>query len=334
MWALLSLLAPFFGLVWIGWWAARRGILPLEGIGALMVFVLYFALSALLFRLGAGGVLQAGASVGLLAVYAGASLLVIASGLVWGRRHGLSRRDSGMAAMVAVFPNTGFLGLPLLTGLLGAEAAGAVAATLLVDVLMSLSLCMAWVHSRAGASRPGDEAAAWHEALRSSLQGALRNPLLWAMAAGMEVAALGWAVPKPVDDTLRLLGQAATPAALFTLGAIVAREQSRQKAATPQVVPAVGAPALLWLAGLKLLGHPALVWALGWAVTQAGVPLSPLGWTAIVLAAALPSAANVSMLAEREGANTAMVARVILWTTAAALLSLLGWATVLGVSSR
>jgi len=334
MWALLSLLAPFFGLVWIGWWAARRGILPLEGIGALMVFVLYFALSALLFRLGAGGVLQAGASVGLLAVYAGASLVVIALGLIWGLRRGLSRRDSGMAAMVAVFPNTGFLGLPLLTGLLGTEAAGAVAATLLVDVLMTLSLCMAWVHSRAGPRGPGGEAAVWHEALRTSVQGALRNPLLWAMAAGMGVAALGWTVPKPLDDTLRLLGQAATPAALFTLGAIVAREQLKQKSATQVVAQAVQASSLSWLAGFKLLAHPALVCALGWGAIQVGVPLPTLGLTAIVLAAALPSAANVSMLAEREGANTAMVARVILWTTAAAIVSLLAWASVLGVQTR
>ena len=35
------------------------------------------------------------------------------------------------------------------------------------------------------------------------------------------------------------------------------------------------------------------------------------------------------MLAEREGANTTLVARIILWTTACALLSLTVWASVL-----
>jgi len=39
----------------------------------------------------------------------------------------------------------------------------------------------------------------------------------------------------------------------------------------------------------------------------------------------------VSMLAEREGADTTLVARVILWTTAAALFSVAWWAHGLGV---
>ena len=57
----LALMAPFFGLVALGWITARRGLLPVDGIGGLMTFVLYFALSALLLRLAAQGRLQAGA---------------------------------------------------------------------------------------------------------------------------------------------------------------------------------------------------------------------------------------------------------------------------------
>jgi malonate transporter len=77
--------------------------------------------------------------------------------------------------------------------------------------------------------------------------------------------------------------------------------------------------------------HPLLVVALGWALRHAGMPLSGPGLLTMAMAAALPSASNVSMLAEREGANTALVARVILWTTALALLSLVVWSTLLGV---
>ena len=64
----LALMAPFFGLVALGWAAARRGLLPLDGIGGLMAFVLHFALAALLLRLAAQGRLQAGASLTLLPV--------------------------------------------------------------------------------------------------------------------------------------------------------------------------------------------------------------------------------------------------------------------------
>jgi len=338
----LALMAPFFGLVALGWVTARRGLLPVDGIGGLMTFVLYFALAALLLRLSAQGRLQAGASATLLLVYAVASLAVMALGLWWAQRAGLSRRDGALAALVTAFPNTGFLGLPLLTSLLGPDAAGPVAATLLVDVLLSCSLAMAWAHSHphpqpgTSAGKPDDLPA--NEpgplaALVSSLKGALRNPLMQAMAIGLLVSALGWTLVKPLDDVLRLLGQASTPAALVTLGAIVARSQMR-----PDLVPrpalnaaSVAAPSLWWLVGLKLLVHPALVWLLSALAAQLGHALPPLSVLALTLAAALPSAANVSMLAEREGADTAMVARVILWTTAAAVGTLLMWSSVLRV---
>ncbi len=350
----LALMAPFFGLVALGWIAARCGLLPVDGIGGLMTFVLYFALSALLLRLAAQGRLQAGASATLLWVYATASLVVMGLGLWWARRAGLSRRNGALAALVTAFPNTGFLGLPLLTSLLGPDAAGPVAATLLIDVLVSCSLAMAWAHSHPHPAVDARGAAAREEpddlpandpgplaALLSSLKGALRNPLLLAMAIGLAVSALGLSLVKPVDDILRLLGQASTPAALVTLGAIVARSQMRPGLAAG-AVSLVGAssahggahavtPSLWWLVALKLLVHPALVWLAAAVAAELGHALPPLSVLALTLAAALPSAANVSMLAEREGADTAMVARVILWTTAAAVGTLLVWSSVLRV---
>ncbi|MCH8180068.1 MAG: AEC family transporter [Proteobacteria bacterium] len=350
----LALMAPFFGLVLLGWITARRGLLPVDGIGGLMTFVLYFALTALLLRLSAQGRVQAGASATLLLVYALASVLVMALGLGWARRAGLSRRDGALAALVTAFPNTGFLGLPLLTSLLGADAAGPVAATLLIDVLVSCSLAMAWAHSHphpAAAGQPAerDDLPADDPgplvALKRSLLGALRNPLLQAMALGLALASLGWTLPKPVDEVLRLLGQAATPAALVTLGAIVARSQmgvrsGRQWASqAAQPSPRHGAASrgaawvssLWWLVALKLLAHPALVWLTAQGAAWLGHPLPHLSVLALTLAAALPSAANVSMLAEREGADTDLVARVILWTTAAAVGSLLLWSSLLQV---
>jgi len=320
---LLLLFLPFFALVLLGWVAARGGVLPLEGIPALNSFVLYFGLTAMLFRLGASGALYQGGLPGLLLAYGVAGAVVTVLAMAWGVRAGLVRRDSGLVALATAFPNTGFLGLPLLTGLLGPQAAGPIAATLLIDVLLLSSLCLAWAHSHAGRAAPGeDPAEAWHAA-QASLMGALRNPLLWSMALGMAVSWLGWTLPRALDDTVRLLGLAATPTALFTLGAILARAQMQPaRPGAPKV--RVWAPLLL-----KLLVHPLLVCGAGWVLARCGVSLPPFGWLTVILAAALPSASNVSMLAEREGANTGLVARIILWTTVCALLSLTVWATVL-----
>jgi malonate transporter and related proteins len=53
----------------------------------------------------------------------------------------------------------------------------------------------------------------------------------------------------------------------------------------------------------------------------AGIPLRESSLTVMVLVAALPSASNVAMLAERFGADTGRIARIILLTTAAAFLT-------------
>jgi malonate transporter len=328
---------PFFALVLMGWAAARLRILPLEGIGAMNTFVLFFGLPAMVFRLAASGALQQSGLIGLLGAYGAAGAVVVALALMLGIGAGLSRRDGGLLALVTVFPNTGFLGLPLLTGLLGPQAAGPVAATLLVDVLGLSSLCLAWAHSHGhGHGKPGAPGEARMAAL-NSLKGAMRNPLLWAMAAGLLFSWLAWALPKPVDDTLKLLSLSATPAALFTLGAILARSQMASSTdVDPRSLPFPSQPGRALLAWapvvLKLACHPALVWWGGLTLRRIGVEVPEAGLVTLTLAAALPSASNVSMLAEREGADTALVARVILWSTAMAWVTVAAWAHGLGVN--
>jgi malonate transporter len=261
-------------------------------------------------------------------------LVVVALALWWAQRAGLSRRDGGLMALATAFPNTGFLGLPLLTGLLGAQAAGPVAATIVIDVLLLSSLCLAWAHSHTVHGAQDADQAEARQAAWASLKGALRNPLLWSVALGMGMAELGWHLPHAADETVRLLGLSATPAALFTLGAVVARAQLQPEAeATGSARQASQSRSVAVPVALKLVAHPVGVAAWGAGLAAMGHPVSPTGLLTLTLAAALPSASNVSMLAEREGAQTALVARLILWTTAGALLTLTAWAHVLGVQA-
>lgn len=316
---LLWLFVPFFLLVWCGWGAVRAGLIDPGGIGALNTFVLFFALPAMLFRLGASGALVQPGLPGLLLAYGVGGVAITGLAFWLGRRAGWGHRDTGLVALATAFPNTGFLGLPLLTGLLGPEAAGPVAATLLIDVLLLSSLCLAWAH-RGGA---GGGLAIWW----APLKGAMRNPLLWSMALGVAWWSTGWQLARPIEDTLRGLGLAASPAALFTLGAILARAQG---AARARAVAGVGAPRgetgpLAALVVAKLGLHPVLVLCAASGARAMGWPLSDLGLITLVMAAALPSASNVSMLAEREGAAT-RVARLIMWTTALSWPTLALWA--------
>jgi predicted permease len=86
-------------------------------------------------------------------------------------------------------------------------------------------------------------------------------------------------------------------------------------------VPKAPLADVLPVVAVKLLVHPLLVWGLGAGAIALGLPLAPSALVVIVLVAALPSASNVSMLAERFGADNGRIARIILWTTVAAFFS-------------
>ena len=79
---------------------------------------------------------------------------------------------------------------------------------------------------------------------------------------------------------------------------------------------------------IKLFLHPLLVLALGSVLRRLGAPLSGFQLSVLVLAAALPSASNVSLLAERYGADNGRIARIVMTSTvlAFASFSLLAWA--------
>ncbi|MDO5499724.1 MAG: AEC family transporter [Propionibacteriaceae bacterium] len=306
--AILSVTFPFFALIAIGYLAARLRVLPIAAVPGLNTFVLYFALTAMLFQLGAQTPIGELLHPVVLGVWLAAGLLVMVLGAGTALRRGRGWLNASFGALIATVPNSGFMGVPLLTTLLGAAAAGPIIASLLIDIVVIQSLAIAFSHREAGERR-----SAWAE-LKGALARMSRNPLPWSIALGGAWGATGWALPGPIDQVITLLAAAATPVALFTIGAVLAREQGT----VPQGRVRTGVRAfgdVYWLAALKLFAHPLLVWLLGRAAIPAGLPLSESALVVLVLAAALPAAANVSVLAERFGADNGRIARVILVST-------------------
>ena len=66
---------------------------------------------------------------------------------------------------------------------------------------------------------------------------------------------------------------------------------------------------------IKLVLHPVLLLLLGLTAIRLGLPLDRFALTVVVLVAALPSASNVALLAERFGADDGRIARIILLST-------------------
>ena len=305
---------PFFALVLCGYVAARRALLPLTAIAGLNTFVLYFALPCMLYRFGASTPIAQLLDAAVVAVYLPCALLMVGLTIavtLQKRTAGKNRigwNDAAFGALVAAFPNTGFMGVPLLVALLGASAAGPAILTIVIDMLVTSSLCIALSRfdsaDEHGVARAG----------RLALKAVLVNPLPWSIALGALASGAGFELPKPIMGTVSLLADAASPVALFTIGAVLARSQINSKLSIPVM-------RYLPVSLIKLVIHPLLVGSVGLGAIRLGLPLERFTLTVIVLVAALPSASNVALLAERFGADNGRIARIILLSTMLAFFS-------------
>jgi len=138
--AILAVTFPFFALVLCGYVAVRRGMLPIEAIPGLSSFILYFALSAMLFRFGSATPLAQLFNVPLILLYSLCALVLIAATVTLSRNDRIGIKDAAFGAMVAVYSNSGFMGIPLLLALLGEKAAGIAIVTILVDQMIISSI--------------------------------------------------------------------------------------------------------------------------------------------------------------------------------------------------
>lgn len=307
---ILLVTSPFFALVLAGYVAAHRRWVPLEAIPGLNGFVLYLALPCMLFRFGASTPLAKLLDPAALAVWLVCALVMVGFTVMVTHAGRINWNNAAFGALVAAFPNTGFMGIPLLVALLGPQAAGPAMVTITIDMVITTSLCIAL--SRL------DAAAGAQTALKNALKGMLSNPMPWAIIAGAVASGLGLEPIQPVYKTLSLLADAASPVALFTIGAVLARSQMPSASnVQSQVLMRHYVPVALF----KLALHPLLVLLLGTAAIRLGVPLDRFSLTVLVLVAALPSASNVSLLAEKFGADNGRIARIILVSTALAFLS-------------
>ena len=143
MQSILAVTVPFFALVLCGYLAARRHVLPESAIPGLNTFVLYFALPCLLFRFGASTPILDLLNPSVLLVYLASALLMVFFTVSFSLNKRVHLKDAAFGALVAAFPNTGFMGVPLLVALLGAQAAGPVISSMLADLFITSSLCLA-----------------------------------------------------------------------------------------------------------------------------------------------------------------------------------------------
>ncbi len=297
---------PFFALIGLGYGAGRMRFFPPEATAWLTKFVFYFALSAMLFRFTATLDLAALFDANFVAAYLSGSTLLwaLGFGVALMRREPLAQ--AAMEAHTGMTGNTGFLGVPMLVVLLGERAVGPVLMVLAIDMIVFSTLITLIItglrHGRISASMLG--------ALGLGL---VKNPMIVAMVVGLLWAGLHLPMPAPLAEFATILGAAATPGALFAIGASLADKSAERLA-----------PAL-WLSFAKLILHPLFI-----AAALMVFPVEPYAAGCMIAAAALPVAGNVFILAGHFGVAPARVSAAILVSTAASILTLpplIAWVT-------
>lgn len=289
---------PFFALIGLGYGAARIRFFPEAATAALTKFVFYFALSAMLFRFSASLSISAIFDARLAAAYLAGTLAVymVATGVAFLRRQDL--QTAAIEAQTASIGNTGFLGLPMLALLLGEAAVAPIILMLSIDLIVFASLLVILVT----VAREGRMSLGIFATIGAGL---VKNPMIVSIVAGLAVSSSGQSLPTVVDEFVTLLGNAATPCALFAIGASLASKSAERLAVSG------------WLSFAKLVLHPLFV--------AGGVyllfPVPPFQAAVAVATAALPVAGNVYMLAQHYGIAPQRVSAAILISTAFSILT-------------
>ncbi|MDP2955162.1 MAG: AEC family transporter [Longimicrobiales bacterium] len=290
--SLVDVVAPVFGIIAVGFLAARASVLDGAGVKGLVAFVFNFAIPVLMFRSMAGIELPGDVEWGFLVAFYTGSLVTYALGMAVGR-WGFARAldQQAVFGMSAAYSNTVFLGIPIILTALGPDAALPLLLIIALHSATFMTLTVALIHLGRGEGISASEQAL------SVLRELVRNPIVVGLFLGLLANLGSVTLPGFLDRLTGLLGEAAVPCALFAMGASLA------------VYP-MGAdgPAALVLAALKLVVHPLIVWTV--AVPVLG--LDGIWVPAAVLMAAMPTGVNVYLFGARYDAAASLAARTVL----------------------
>ncbi len=282
MQALLALVLPFFGLILLGYLAARLGRrrgAGAEGLYWLNAYVLYLALPALFFTLIARTPIEELARFDFIAVCLAATYTVFVLAFLVGlivRRNGIA--EATLQGLASCYGNIGYMGPGIALLALGERAAVPVALIFSVENVAHFITAPAMMALAGGEKEPP-----LHLARRVARR-ILFHPFILATAVGVLAAGLHLQPPAAIEKLIGMLAPTAAPCALFAMGVTLGlRPLTRVPVEIGYIVPA------------KLILHPILV-----CLALLGVGGFDPAWVqAAVLMASLPTAASVYVIAEQ-----------------------------------
>jgi malonate transporter len=298
---LFNLLAPFFGLIGLGFLCGKLVKQPETGLAWMQFFVIYVALPCLFYRLIADKPLDQLTNWPFVTATTLATLCAFSLSFAAGWRHTRDLPQSVMQGVAGSYSNIGYMGPPLVLAALGQGASAPVVLIFVFDNLLLFSL-VPLLMSVAGLERLSLPAT-----IRRIVWRILTHPFNVATMLGVAASYLHIELPAPANQIVTWLSGAAAPCALFILGVTVAL---RPLLRIPGEVPA--------LVFTKLALHPLVLWVLLSALGDFGAT-----WTyAAVTMAALPPALNIFVISTQYNVGVERASACVLLGTLVSMVTL------------
>jgi len=301
----VALLLPFFGLILIGYIAARATGQPLEALGWLNTFIIYAALPALFFKLVSRTPIEQLTRLDFIFGEIAAVYLVFAVAFLIGfvlRKN--SFEDCTIQGFTAAYGNIGYMGPGLALLAFGEKAAVPVA------LIVCLENAAHFIMAPAMMAVAGDDKRQLRLIVGSIAKKVALHPFILSTALGFAAAASDHQLPDPALKLVDYLAQAAAPCALFAMGVTLALRPVKR-------IPAE----LGYLAVLKLVLLPLSVYV----VLSLVGDFDPVWMHAAMLLAALPTAANVFVISQQYGVWQERASASILLITVGSIVTLPIW---------
>lgn len=298
---IIEVIFPVFAIVFIGYITAYTNLFAVRDIEGVSRFVFNIAIPALLFNSLSHLELPAQLNWQFLCSYYVVVIVIYSLG-IWTSKHWFAGtlQEQGVFGMGAAYSNLVLVGLPIISAGLG-EAA-------LLPLFMIISVHSAilfFIVTMLVERGNGYGRSPW-QIVTQTLKNLAHNPIIIGLALGLVVNLLTITLPKPIDDTISILGRATLPCALFVLGASL------------NAYKLSGHFAEAWtMIGLKMVLQPFLVWVLAFGVFH----LDPLWGAVAVMAAGMPVGVNAYMVAQKYQVSIATLSTSILMSTMLAVLS-------------
>lgn len=277
----IDVILPVFGVIAVGFAAAKLGWFDRSATRGLSLFVFNFSVPLLLLRSLAATPLPSEIQWGfLISYYAGAFIVFGLNMVIAGRGFGRRLDEQAIFGLSAAFSNTVLLGIPLVLTTYGDEASLPLFLIIAVHGLIMFPTVTLIIEGSRG------RGVGTFSILRATLLGLVRNPIIWGLLAGLLFNQMNWTISGAADEITALLARAALPCSLFAMGASLAGF----KVAGHVNQAMVGV-------SLKLVVHPLLVWLLASYVFA----IDPMWAGVAVLLAAMPTGINVYLFAQRYG---------------------------------